>query len=174
MVKITTPKYLIMRTEINFFSEQLSQVYNGKPWYGDSINDILNSFPAVNAFDYPVPKTHNAAELVAHIIAYRHFLNNRLGGDNDFLPDQEATFDWKAIVQGGPNVWKALNDELADSQKQLLNLLSRQDDTLLDQKVTGKPYDFRYLIYGVIRHDIYHLGQISYIKRFYKEQDKVK
>lgn len=161
-----------MKTELNFLSEQLEKIYKGDPWYGAPIKTQLQSFPVAHAFDHPTVKLHCAAELVAHIIAYRQFLQKRLEHDDDFIPDQENTFNWKVINKKQSEAWQTLRDQLENNQQQLLGLIAQQDDVLLDEPVSGKPYDFRYLIHGIIQHDIYHMGQISYINRFYEEQKK--
>lgn len=160
-----------MKSELNLITDQFRQVYEGDPWYGTPVKTILDSIPSAAVFDPPAPNVHSVAELTAHIINWRRFLLKRLEGDAEFLPDQEETFEWKTIARNPPDTWEALKKQLADDQQRLLRLLEQQDDALLDQPVAAKPYTFGYLIRGVLQHDVYHLGQISFINRLYQERD---
>jgi hypothetical protein len=47
----------------------------------------------------------------------------------------------------------------------LIEIIQQQKDDILSQQVRDRNYDFRKLLYGIKEHDIYHLGQIAYIKK---------
>lgn len=161
-----------MKSELALLTDQFRQVYEKDPWYGTSVKAILDSLSPAVVFDPPAPNVHSIAELVAHVMSWRRFLQNRLTSDSVYIPAQEETFDWRKIANNQANAWEELREQLDLNQQQLLELLEQKDDSLLDQSVAAKPYTFRYLIHGVLHHDIYHLGQISLINRMYQEQDK--
>jgi len=56
-----------------------------------------------------------------------------------------------------------VKDLLDESQEKLVTLLKKQDDSMLDQAYSEKA-TYRDLIEGIFQHDLYHLGQIAYIK----------
>lgn len=145
--------------------EQLELIYEGDPWYGDSIASVLNSVYPNLIFDSPGPGMHSIAELAAHMITYRNFAEDRLQGNTESPPDQEKTFDWRTFTPDKKSAWNTLRARLDSSQQNLLNLLNQNDDSVLDQKVAGKPYTFHYLLTGILQHDLYHLGQIVYINK---------
>ncbi|HLR26279.1 MAG TPA: DinB family protein [Fodinibius sp.] len=153
-------------------TDHLAMIYDGDPWYGHSIQAVLQSVDPTCAFDSPGNGTHPIAELVAHIITWREFTGQRLRGESEHLPDQEASFDWKQFSNGKNDVWDNLISTLNDSQTQLLLLLRRQDDAILNQRVAGKPYTFHYLLTGLLQHDVYHLGQIAYIQKLMEQQKR--
>jgi uncharacterized damage-inducible protein DinB len=57
---------------------------------------------------------------------------------------------------------------LDESQERLLAVLQQQDDSILNNVVKERNYNYRKLITGVIQHDIYHLGQIAYLNKALK------
>jgi len=38
-------------------------------------------------------------------------------------------------------------------------------EEVLIELVAKRKYDVRYLLYGLMQHDVYHLGQIAYVKK---------
>lgn len=145
--------------------EQLKLIYNGDPWYGGSITSVMDSVNPKLVFDSPGRGMHSIAELAAHMLAYRIFAEERLWGSSDPPPEQEQTFDWAAFSPDKKRVWNMIINRLELNQQNLLTLLDRYDDSILDQNVAGKPYSFSYLLTGILQHDLYHLGQIVYINK---------
>ncbi|MDQ3551133.1 MAG: hypothetical protein M3413_06370, partial [Bacteroidota bacterium] len=73
--------------------------------------------------------------------------------------------DWLILDHSDKSLLQKALVRLQQSQDNLLNLLKLQQDELLVKKVVERNYSYRKLLYGVIQHDIYHLGQIIYIKK---------
>ncbi|SMO46270.1 DinB family protein [Fodinibius sediminis] len=145
--------------------KQLALVFEGDPWYGPSMRSILTSLDTRFLFKTPAAGVHSIAELLAHILAWRRFAEQQLRGQTGELPEQEETFDWSRFCTDAQKVWPVMLDELRSNQRSLLALLRQYDDTILDQRVHGKPYSYRYLLTGIIQHDLYHFGQIAYIQK---------
>jgi uncharacterized damage-inducible protein DinB len=63
--------------------------------------------------------------------------------------------------------WPATLMALDESQTELLNRIEKLDATKLQDIVPheGYKYTFYTLIHGIIHHDIYHIGQVSLIKK---------
>ena len=49
--------------------------------------------------------------------------------------------------------------------QEIIALLHTKDDMFLEEKVDYRNYNFRFLINGLIQHNIYHLGQVAYLKK---------
>jgi len=43
--------------------------------------------------------------------------------------------------------------------------LEKRDDEFLKEMVDYRKYDFRFLLNGLMQHNIYHLGQVAYLKK---------
>ena len=144
---------------------QLELIYSGDPWYGNSIKSVMSSVNPELIFDSPESNMHSIAEIVAHMLAYRNFTEDRLKGSMKGPPKQEETFDWRRFTPDKTIVWEIMINRLDSSHENLLTLLNQHGDSILDQKVTGKSYSFGYLLTGILQHDLYHLGQIVYVNK---------
>lgn len=147
------------------FSEQLGLIYDGDPWYGPSIRSVFESVSEEYLYESPDKTTHSIAELIAHMIAWRKFVVDKLSEQPIPPPRQEQTFDWRLLAKKKKNALEVMHHTFDTSQQDLLQQLNRQDDGILRKEVPGKPYSFHYLLQGVVHHDLYHLGQIVYIQR---------
>lgn len=152
--------------------EQLKLIYDGDPWYENAIKPVLESVNPALVFDLSGKKMHSIAELVTHMITWREFAERRLRGETESIPNQEQTFDWKKFSSDKKRVWSILKNRLDSSQKHLPELINQMDDSILNQRVAGKPYIFRYLLMGIVHHDLYHLGQIIYIQKLLNKESK--
>ena len=102
--------------------------------------------------------SHNIAELVHHIYAWRFYLIQHLEGhDNYEVPDD---FNFIKIESIDDNHWATLKTQLTESQTIILRYLEKSDDTLLDKIVGGREFNYSKLLHGLIHHDMYHAGQI--------------
>lgn len=143
----------------------LMTVYDGSPWYGDSITDVLNSITPDSVGIRLSPDGHSIIELVHHIAAWREFAAEMLAGNADFRIDINSPDDWRTIVQPTPDDWNAARERLEDSRHKLLNLLGDFPDERLAETVPGRGFSFDFLLHGVVQHDVYHLGQITLLRR---------
>ncbi len=161
-----------MKNKVISLKKKMDKVYQGNPWYGDSLRTILKKIDSATAFTRADKKAHTIAELVAHIIGWREFVLARLRGDKNFRMVQKISFDWRRIDKNEDTVWKNLKIALEKNHKQILKILGQSDDELLNLPVYGKKYNIEFMIEGQIQHDLYHLGQISLLSRLLKGNDR--
>lgn len=155
--------------KISLFASQFAANYDGQPWYGDSFYDILEKVKPAMAYWQPKRNAHSIAQLVSHIIYWRSALIKRLEGDLEYRPSMKSEFNWRSNEQLKKTGWKSLRKSLDESQFKLLSVLSNQKDSLLKKKYTEKASFFD-LINGILQHDLYHLGQIAYLKSIYSHK----
>lgn len=149
-----------MQNKIKELKKKFETVYEGSPWYGDSIKSLLKKISAKTALTKSNKNSHSIAELVSHMISWREFLLKRLQGDKEFDVDQENSFQWSRIDSNEKTAWKSLLKELDKNQRKILGKLEKLDDDFLTTPVSKRKYKMNYLIEGVIQHDLYHAGQI--------------
>lgn len=158
-----------MQNRIIGLKKKFKTIYDGSPWYGDSIKSILKKIDHEKALVKADENTHSIAELVSHMIAWREFMLKRLKGDNHFDVSQENSFDWKRIDSNKKTAWQSLFKALGKNQQEILSSLEKLDDDFLESPVAKRKYKMSYLIEGVIQHDLYHIGQISLLFKLHKE-----
>jgi len=154
-----------MRKETDFIISQLNETFKGDPWFGRSITALLNEVDEEMAF-IQLKKQHSILELVWHMVNWRDFTINSLQPSKPVYHFDEN--DWRKLDHSDKTLWQQGLQNLSETQETLLSLLERSDDSILEKIVEGRKFDFRYLLYGIIQHDIYHLGQIAYIGKLLK------
>ena len=72
--------------------------------------------------------------------------------------------------------WKVIKTEYDRTLSELIELLKTKDDEFLDELYYDTDfkdyYQYRFVINGMLHHDLYHLGQLGIIIKFLKENNK--
>ncbi|MEJ8817938.1 DinB family protein [Lacibacter sp. H407] len=153
--------------EVQSIISNLQRVINGQPWYGEAVLPMLQKIhPAVV---YINPKnSHAAIEILYHMINWAQFTLNRLQRkQEEELMDSEES-DWRTI-DPKEHTWKKGLAEFESLHQQIVANLQKRDDSFLDESVDFRDYNFRFLLNGLIQHNIYHLGQIAFLKNLLGE-----
>jgi uncharacterized damage-inducible protein DinB len=153
-----------MNKEILFLIAQLKDAYEGEPWFGRNAKELLSEITEDIAFQKP-SEEHSNLELVYHMITWREFTISRLQA----LPGKDMNYfeqnDWQKLDHSNKALWQQGLNRLQETQNELISLLEKQEESLLEKSVSERTYNFRKLLHGLVQHDIYHLGQIAYIKK---------
>jgi uncharacterized damage-inducible protein DinB len=152
-----------MKTLIESYITQFSQLFDGDPWVGESFTAKLGNLSPEEAFHQPFGKLHSAAEVVAHIIAWRNEELRRLATGGERRLHMESPENWPSNESLRQKGWQHLYDELKESQRRLIAFLKEIDDAFLLKKTNREGHIGEYFIAGLLQHDWYHLGQIGII-----------
>ena len=152
-----------MNNELKMYAAQLNENFSGEPWFGRNIQAILKEINEEIANQKPNGQ-HSILELLYHMINWRLFTINRLEKSTATVKSFEEN-DWQVLDHQDKSLWQKGIDQLNDTQQRLLNLINTMKDEDLQSPVHERDYENRTLINGIIQHDIYHLGQIAYIKK---------
>lgn len=156
-----------MAAELERISLLFTSTYAGEAWHAKSTREILAGVTAEHATQRPAPGTHNhnLAELVAHVTAWRVFALEKLTGGESYDIILNSAQDWPVIEALPEDGWQQLLEDFDDTQNELLEVLSTLPKHRLSDPVPGRRYDYYTLLHGVIQHDIYHAGQMAYVKK---------
>ena len=157
------------KSDFDALREELRKVYDGDPWHGSSITDVLKGVDADTAALRSVPHGHTIWEIVLHMTAWTREVASRVRGGSPKPPPE----DWPAAKSGGGEAaWRSTQEDLAAAQKELENAVdSLGSDELLrwigDQRdpTLGTGLTVGTLIRGLLQHHTYHEGQIALLKR---------
>ncbi|MBD0331809.1 MAG: DinB family protein [Chitinophagaceae bacterium] len=159
-----------MNIEVQNIIFQLNDAYQGTPWFGRAIKVLLSEVDESIAFEKPGGQ-HSILELLWHMIIWREFTISRIqpteGKDLNYFEQN----DWRDFDHADKSLWQKGLRVLDETQKQLISLIEKQQDDLLGVQVQDRTYNFRKLLYGIVQHDIYHTGQIAYIKKLLSTGD---
>ena len=143
--------------EIERIRKQLERTYSGDAWHGPSLRKVLEGIDPEKASARPVAGAHSAAELAAHVLAWRHETLRRLEGHGGDAPVEG---DWPE-----PAPWEELLAKLDRSQEDLVRAVAGLKEEALDEKVKGRRESYYILLQGIIHHDLYHAGQIAFLTK---------
>lgn len=110
----------------------------------------------------PNENSHSLIELLYHMNTWAEFTLKRLVEDEDL--ETAEKLDWREI-DPKEHTWEKGVAQFKVTHDLIIELLESKDDKLLSEKVDGREYNFRFLLHGLIQHDIYHAGQIAYVKK---------
>jgi uncharacterized damage-inducible protein DinB len=151
-----------MNKEILSIIHNLENVLDGTPWYGRAVYPILREVDEATASQKPNEQSHSMIELLYHMLTWAQFTLKRIEKDdaNDMAAFEKI--DWREI---DPQIhgWEEGLSEFIATHQQIITLLQTKEDSFLREIVDFRNYNFRFLLNGLIQHNIYHLGQIAYI-----------
>jgi hypothetical protein len=99
------------------------------------------------------------------MMVWKYLLVNRLSGDNIYDVEQEESFDTGIYGEPGDDAFRKLLSDSDDCHRELISLLEKAVPEVLQSDVALRNYNMEYLVNGVLQHDIYHLGQIAFLKK---------
>ena len=153
-----------MNKEILYIAKTLETTLNGEPWYGRPVVTLLEEVSPSMVYKKPGNNAHSLADLLYHMITWAEFTLKRLQGDQQFDNAWFDKLDWRVIDpvvhnwKDGVRLFRQLNEQINAN-------LQTRDDEFLKEKVDFREYNFRFLLNGYIQHNIYHIGQIAYVKK---------
>ena len=153
------------KSDLEALRQDLHKVYDGDPWHGSSITEVLKGIDAEVAARRPIPHAHTIWEIVLHMTAWTREVASRVRGAAAKSPPE----DWPAArFGGGEPAWKAAKDELAAAQKEIeaaVAALKADDLVRWIENHEGTGYTVGTVIRGLLQHHTYHEGQIAILKR---------
>jgi hypothetical protein len=155
-----------MQVLIHNLIEQFSDVRRGKLWMGENFEAKLSRLSGDDPFTPFDPDTHCAAEIIAHLTAWRLDALLKIETGKGRLRDHEQE-NWPPMPLLREKGWAHILRDFDESLEALIGLLRQRDDTFLHQTYYdqdyGGEYPYAYLLYGLLHHDLYHLGQLGLI-----------
>ena len=149
-------------SEISFIVDQLKLAFEGEPWHGPALMEVLEGIDAKAALDRPIGKAHCIWELVLHLAGWEQVVAKRLQGQPATLSDAQNFGHLDSTTE---HSWMSAVAILRQNHAQLINLVSALPESRLSERVPGKDYDVRFMLYGALQHAAYHAGQIAILKR---------
>jgi uncharacterized damage-inducible protein DinB len=152
-----------MNTEIQSIINNLQEVLNGEPWYGQSVNAIFKTIDVKNVYKKPSQNSHSLIQLLYHMNSWAEFTLAQIENKVTDVSVFEKK-DWIEINETEHTLEDGIK-QFNSVHKKIIEELQKRSDDFLNSAVSFRDYDFRYLLNGIIQHDIYHLGQIVYLNK---------
>jgi len=150
---------------------RIETVNSGEPWFGRNVLAILEEVDPKKATVKPASpagrpggKGHSILELLYHMITWAEFTLKRIEKDDSMDLVAFEKLDWREISPK-LHTWKKALAAYKAIHKKIVALLNKKDDDFLLEMVDYRKYNYRFLLNGMIDHNIYHLGQIAYVNK---------
>jgi uncharacterized damage-inducible protein DinB len=154
-----------MRKEIDYIITTLHSILDGEPWYGRPAMKILQEIDPNSIYRKPNENSHSLVELLYHMNTWAEFTLKRLEKIEETDPGAFEKADWREI-DPSEHTWEKALAQFKVTHDLIIEFLGTKDDKFLSEKVDYREYNFRFLLNGLIQHDVYHIGQIAYVKKF--------
>ena len=142
----------------------LIQVNSGEPWFGRAVFTILDEIDPAIVHQKPNENSHSLIQLLYHMNTWAEFTLKSIEktGKEDIAAIEQM--DWREI---DPTIhsWQKGLVEFKNANEKIIALLETKNDEFLKEMVGHRKYNFRFLLNGLIQHNIYHLGQMAYVKK---------
>jgi uncharacterized damage-inducible protein DinB len=149
-------------SEIPPLVDQLRRAFDGEPWHGPALMEILEGIDAKTAAARPIAKAHSIWELVLHIAGWERVVERRLHGEKLTLSDAE---NFGHIASISETAWQQAVKDLRETHTKLVQTVSSFPESKLNETVPGKEYNVLFMLLGTVQHAAYHGGQIALLKR---------
>ena len=153
-----------MNTEVQAIIKNFEDTLSRQPWFGRAVYEILSEVKEENVSKRPNGTEHSMIELIWHMNTWAEFVLAHL--ENRTLEEIKSIEenDWRTI-DSDQHSWKDGLESLKSIHKKILDILASKDDEFLNEKVRNRDFNFRYMLNGLIDHNIYHLGQVAYVSK---------
>jgi uncharacterized damage-inducible protein DinB len=149
-------------SEIQTIIDELKNIHDGDAWHGPSLKEILSGVSAEQAAAKPLANAHSIWELTLHVAAWEGVFMRRLGGLQMNEPEEG---DFPAVTDASEEAWRRTLTRFDEMHRRLIDAVSELTDERLSEIVPGKDYTIEYMLRGLMRHHVYHAGQIALLKK---------
>ena len=152
-----------MNKEVLTIANSFTDTLTSQPWFGRSVYELLEEVDESKVHTKPNGTEHSMIELLWHMNVWAEFtLANLEKRSSKELKAIEEN-DWRDI-DPKKHTWKAGLEQLKTTHAKIIELLNQSDDRFLSDMVPNRSYNFHYMLKGLVQHNIYHIGQVAYLK----------
>ena len=152
---------LNMNTEIKSIIHSLQDTLGGEPWYGRPVYDLLKLVNPSHAYMRPANSAHSPAELLYHMLTWAQFTLAAVQEKPENVLRDFEDLDWR-YIRLSEHPWEKGVADFKETHQQLISVLQTKKDDFLEKIVPTRKYNYRFLLNGLIQHNIYHGGQLAY------------
>lgn len=142
--------------------DELKNIHDGDAWHGPSLKEILSGVTAEQAAAKPIANAHSIWEITMHIAAWEGVFIRRLAGLQINEPEEG---DFPPVAEASEEAWRRTLIKVDETHHNLIEAIAALTDERLGEIVPGKDYTVEYMLRGLLRHQVYHAGQIALLKK---------
>ena len=150
-------------SEADILVDQIRSTYSGRAWHGTNIVDSLKEIDYVEASRRVIPERHTIWELVDHMAVWLEVPVKIFKEKKDYhnIP---MGVNWKPMGNTQED-WMITVLRLEKAVEDIVSVISNLPLEVFDEKVLNLDFNYRTLFNGALHHNLYHLGQITILKK---------
>lgn len=149
-------------SEIQNIIDALEIIQKDDAWHGPGLRKILAGVNADMASARPIAGGHTIWELVRHIQAWEGVTTRRLEGQQTDEPDEG---DFPSVEGRADDAWRETLAAFDQTHELLIKAITHLQPADLEKTAPGKSYTIGFELHGIVRHHVYHAGQIAILKK---------
>lgn len=153
-------------SEISETMNELKIIHHSDAWHGPALLEVLNGVTFEQAAARPLPHAHSIWEIVLHIAGWEDVFRRRLEGEQASEPEEG---DFPPVREVSEESWAEALAKLESVHERLLGRISELSDEMLEEQIAGRDYSVRFLLHGIVRHHVYHTGQIALLRKAFAQ-----
>lgn len=143
----------------------IDEAYGGRSWHGPNLRGSIRGLGPREAQWRPAPGRHNIREIVVHSAYWKYAVRRRLeGGKRGSFSLKGSNWFPRPAPEGG-TTWADDIRLLESEHTRLRKAIASLPDSAAGRRVAGGRIRRETLIRGIAAHDLYHAGQIQFLKR---------
>jgi uncharacterized damage-inducible protein DinB len=158
--------------EIRLLLAMLDEAFERSAWHGPNLRGSLRGVTARQAAWRPAPGRHSIWELAVHAAYWKYAVRRRLTGESRGSFPHKGSNWFESPAAPTERAWRADLALLGGEHARLRSAVARLSPSDLPKKAGGSRRTVATLVYGVASHDVYHTGQISLLKRLWRDRGR--
>jgi hypothetical protein len=148
-------------TEIARIAGLMQEVFEGHPYFGPSVMDVLTRVTAKEAAVKRRWMANSIWRIAVHLTAELRYAASVL--DETAGPWVEGVTTWPRIRDKSRAAWQAAIDDLIDANRDLVERVKQLDDALLTRRPGTVRGSYHFMLHGTLQHNVFHAGELSMI-----------
>jgi hypothetical protein len=151
--------------EIELLLGLLDEAYNRKAWHGPNLRGAIRGLDARVAAWRPSAGRHNIWEIVVHCAYWKYAARRRILGETRGAFPLKGSNWFARPAAASSQAWRSDVALLQDMHERLRPAVAGLSPRDLKKIPRGSRVPNLAVISGIAAHDIYHAGQIQFLKR---------
>lgn len=144
--------------EVLLLIEWLDEAFDKKSWHGPNLKGAIRGVTARQACWRPAPDAHNIWEYALHAAYWKYVVRRRITGEKRGSFPLPGSDFFMRPVEVSEAAWKGDIGLLTAQHQDLRRAVS---------ELTAPTRALVHLIRGAAAHDVYHAGQIRFLRKLY-------
>ena len=159
---------------ISTLIDQLQEIQSGNLWLGVNFEKKIKLLDR-EGFFYKPNELHSVAQLLSHLTAWRKDVIVKITTGKGNITDCDPS-NWSNNETLKKLGRKNIMNEYMSTLSTIIDLVKDRPDAFLDDHYFDidfkGSYPYSFALYGLLHHDIYHLGQIGILITMLKKKGK--